>query len=44
MIHQIIVSGKIYKELEDVYKRLEEYYNDLVDLEFTIEDGKLYML
>lgn len=35
---------RIYKELSDVYQKLEKFYNDLVDLEFTIEDGKLYML
>jgi len=34
----------MYKELGLVYERLEKYYNDMVDLEFTIEDGKLYML
>lgn len=34
----------MYEELANVYKKLEEYYNDLVDLEFTIEDGHLYML
>ncbi|CAL6082657.1 Pyruvate [Hexamita inflata] len=35
---------RIYSELAAVYKKLEEQYNDLVDLEFTVEDGKLYML
>ena len=35
---------RIYGELQNVYATLEKYYNDLVDLEFTIEDGKLYML
>lgn len=34
----------MYSELSAVYKKLEEHYNDLVDLEFTVEDGKLYML
>jgi len=27
-----------------VYTKLEEHYNDLVDMEFTIENGVLYML
>ena len=35
---------RIYAELSEVYEKLEKHYNDLVDLEFTIEDGKLYML
>ena len=35
---------RIYCELEIIYAKLEAYYNDLVDLEFTIENGKLFML
>lgn len=35
---------RIYAELSEVYQKLETHYNDLVDLEFTIENGKLYML
>jgi pyruvate,orthophosphate dikinase len=33
-----------YKELETTYKRLERHYRDMLDLEFTIQEGKLYML
>jgi pyruvate, orthophosphate dikinase len=33
-----------YKELEVTYKRLEKHYRDMLDLEFTIQEGKLYML
>ncbi len=33
-----------YKELEQTYKRLEKHYRDMLDLEFTIQEGKLYML
>jgi len=33
-----------YKELEHTYKKLEKYYRDMLDLEFTIQEGKLYML
>ncbi len=33
-----------YKELEATYKKLEEHYRDMLDLEFTIQEGKLYML
>ncbi len=35
---------KIYKELYDIKNRLERHYNDMQDLEFTIEKGKLFML
>ena len=33
-----------YKDLETTYKRLERHYRDMLDLEFTIQEGKLYML
>lgn len=33
-----------FKELSDNAKKLEEHYKDMQDIEFTIEDGKLYML
>jgi pyruvate,orthophosphate dikinase len=33
-----------YKELEATYKKLEKHYRDMLDLEFTIQEGKLYML
>ena len=35
---------KIYAELEQIYKRLEKHYRDMQDIEFTIQEGKLYML
>jgi len=35
---------KNYRELERIYKRLEMHYRDMQDLEFTIQDGKLWML
>jgi pyruvate,orthophosphate dikinase len=34
----------IYAQLLDVRSRLEKHYKEMQDLEFTIEDGKLYML
>lgn len=34
----------IYKELDIIRKRLEDHYRDMQDIEFTIENGKLYML
>jgi pyruvate,orthophosphate dikinase len=33
-----------YKELFGFQKRLEKHYKDMQDIEFTIEEGKLYML
>ena len=33
-----------YKELDRIYKKLEKHYKDMLDLEFTVQDGKLYML
>ncbi len=34
----------IYKEFADICEKLENHYQDMQDVEFTIEDGKLYML
>ena len=33
-----------YRELQTIYKKLERHYKDMLDLEFTIQEGKLYML
>ncbi len=33
-----------YKELVSTYKNLEKHYKDMQDMEFTIEQGKLWML
>ncbi len=35
---------KAYKELDVIYKKLEKHYGDMLDIEFTVQDGKLYML
>ncbi len=35
---------EIYKELDDVQNKLEKHYRDMQDLEFTIQDGKLWLL
>lgn len=35
---------KLYKELFTIEKNLEKHYRDMQDIEFTIEDGKLWML
>ncbi len=33
-----------YKELVEIYQKLEKHYKDMQDIEFTIQQGKLYML
>jgi pyruvate,orthophosphate dikinase len=35
---------KVYKELFAIRNRLEKHYRDMQDIEFTIEDGELFML
>jgi pyruvate,orthophosphate dikinase len=34
----------VYRQFQDFAHRLEKHYEDMQDLEFTIERGKLYML
>src|SRR2546430_9523562 len=34
----------IYQQLREITSRLEKHYRDLQDFEFTVMDGKLYML
>ncbi len=34
----------VYKELDEIQKRLEKHFRDMQDIEFTIQDGKLWML
>lgn len=38
------LSPKVYKELDSIQKRLEKHYHDMQDIEFTVEQGKLFML
>ncbi len=33
-----------YEQLMDTIRRLEEHYRDMQDIEFTVEDGTLYLL
>ena len=35
---------EIYKELDAIQNRLEEHYKDMQDMEFTVQDGKLWFL
>jgi len=34
----------LHKELLDIFNLLENHYRDMQDIEFTIQDGKLYIL
>jgi pyruvate, orthophosphate dikinase len=38
------LMSKVYDQLEKVRQKLEKHYKDMQDMEFTVEDGKLYML
>src|SRR5580692_1392480 len=38
------IMPKAYSQLEKVRVQLEKHYRDMQDMEFTVEDGKLYML
>jgi pyruvate,orthophosphate dikinase len=35
---------EVYAELDDTQQKLEDYFKDMQDLEFTIQDGKLWLL
>ncbi|MCG9479990.1 MAG: pyruvate, phosphate dikinase [Actinomycetia bacterium] len=35
---------EIYQQLMDIFQKLEQHYKDMQDLEFTIQEGKLFML
>ncbi len=35
---------KVYEQLKDITRKMEKHYRDMQDFEFTIQDGKLYML
>ena len=38
------VMPKLYKQLDAIEKKLERHYHDMQDIEFTIQEGKLYLL
>jgi len=38
------IMPDIYKQVVEIYKKLEGYYKDMQDMEFTIQDGKLFFL
>ncbi len=35
---------EIYSQLVDIFEKLEQHYQDMQDVEFTIQEGELYML
>ena len=35
---------EVYDQFQEIATRLEKYFKDMQDMEFTIEDGKLFML
>ena len=37
-------NPKVYKQLAGIRSKLEKHYKDMQDIEFTIEEGKLWML
>ena len=38
------VMPDVYKQFSEIAKKLENHYKDMQDMEFTIENGKLFML
>ncbi len=38
------VMPEIYAQLSEVFQKLEDHYRDMQDIEFTVEDGRLWML
>ncbi len=38
------VMPEVYAELDDTQQKLEDHYADMQDLEFTIQEGKLWLL
>ncbi|MFI3330401.1 MAG: pyruvate, phosphate dikinase [Rikenellaceae bacterium] len=38
------VMPEVYAELDSIQEHLETYFKDMQDIEFTIQDGKLWML
>ncbi|MCX7919174.1 MAG: pyruvate, phosphate dikinase [bacterium] len=39
-----VAMPKLYKELDQIRRRLEKHYQDMLDIEFTIQEGRLWML
>ncbi len=39
-----VAMPEVYRQLFDIRNQLERHYTDMQDIEFTIEDGRLWML
>jgi len=39
-----VVMPELYKELDGYQQKVEKHYRDMQDIEFTIQEGKLWML
>lgn len=39
-----LAMPKLYKQLDAIQRKLERHYRDMQDIEFTIQEGKLYIL
>ena len=37
-------NPEIYEQLMNVHHTLEQHYRDMQDIEFTVQEGKLYIL
>ncbi len=37
-------NPRVYKQLVDIKNKLEQHFTDMQDMEFTIQEGKLYIL
>ncbi len=44
MIRLKKINARIYKQLTDLMDKLERHYKDMQDIEFTIQENKLYIL
>lgn len=38
------IMPEVYKQLMEVCEKLEKHYKDMQDIEFTVQEGKLYLL
>jgi pyruvate,orthophosphate dikinase len=39
-----VTMPEVYRQLTEVFDKLESHYNDMQDIEFTVQQGTLYML
>jgi pyruvate,orthophosphate dikinase len=38
------IMPKVYKQLRDIFNKLEKHYKEMQDMEFTIQNGRLWFL